>query len=362
LRCDEEQALEWQLAIADGTEEQACDPDVARDLLRAWQKRPDLPTELFRRVLRWSGDSSVIRNWPAVAQEADQLLRDHALRRWLSQQDERHALIAHIRKAPALDYSPRLVLWYQELLDELSEIIHCFVEQADRWREDGQSWRQDILERELERLHLLATPLLILSDLYFAEPSGGWRFAMAMFGFSDRQRREWRKHLNTAAIQAVIRFFLFDARVGRTPVESIKVLTFGDEALYDELLNELDLLTRQFDSMSQRDLVARNLAPIYASYREQSLRRAEISRRYRALMRLLHVDSLQNLLPDADKTIAQVGDAILTLSVLAATSRKFLSARQASTSDLQTIIADDETFTEAIRDLRIAHISGILLR
>ena len=362
VRCHREKALAWQLTVATGSKDRPCDPDVARDLLRVWQPEETLPRPFFQRILKWSADPAVIRNWPTVASEADRLLRNHALKRWLVDQDERHALVAHIRKAPVLSYSPRLVSWYQELLDELGETTACFVAQAEAWRNDSLDWRQSVLERELERLNLLATPILILSDLYFTEPDGGWNFAMAMFGFSTKQKRLWDECLEESSFNAVTRFFLFDLRAGRTPQETISTLCFGDTHLEEQLINELDLLSKKFDSFEQRDIVARALAPIYAGYREKSLRTAEIGRRYRSVMRLLHTDSLQNLLPNADETISRVARAISTLSVTASTCRKYLSSRQSDDPNLQTLIAEDQAFIESIRSLRASRLAEILLK
>jgi hypothetical protein len=359
LRCHRDAAIDWQLAIA--TNEEGCDPDVARDLLRAWQTLGDYGEPLLRQSLRWAGDNAVYRNWRPVSIEADRFLRHYALRSWLERQTEKTAIIEHVKRVPDLDHAPRLVCWYQELLDQLGRTTAFFISQANAWNTDHQAWHRAALVRELNRLRHLAEPLLLLADLYFAEPDGGWRFAMALFGFSDSQRGHWERCLESNARTAVNRRFLSDLRLGRKPAATIEQLCFGDTGRADLLKSELDLLSGEFDSLGQRDKVVSALAPIYASYRDRPLRATEISRRYRSMMRLLHPDSLNNLVPeDAHDVVEQADAAITTLRTLATASRKFLTARESSDPEIEKLVADDQVYVETIREHRNSAIAKLL--
>jgi hypothetical protein len=215
--------------------------------------------------------------------------------------------------------------------------------------------------REIVWLHQMMTPLLVLSDLLLRAPTGSYQFALAVFGFTDDSRLTWKQHLAVHSEKVVRRVFVNDLKNGRKPLASIKMLSFGDDSLVDELRGELDLFTEDFDSVRQRGIVVGRLAAVYASYKEDMLLTTEVGRRYRRLMRVLHEDNLRRLLDDTQMAEVQsMGDVLLMLATLAASSRKYINARRSTINNTAELIAAEMDFILEIRAKRAGVIQQLL--
>ena len=154
-----------------------------------------------------------------------------------------------------------------------------------------------VLGREFLGIMGLFVPLMVAADIILTSPDGAHGFALSVFGFSDRARKNWKARLEERAVEAVRRAFMFDLKNKRKPIQTIERLSFGDEALMASAKGMLDLLSGDFDNIKDREGAVEVLAPAYADSREPALRATEIGRRYRSLMRALHPDSLAHILP-----------------------------------------------------------------
>jgi hypothetical protein len=302
-----------------------------------------------------------------VVEEADKLLRRHALVAWGQDPPRVGAATQLARQAPYRD-DERLIRWLLRAVAAMGASVDFFCEQSERLGGTGgeqaaetDDWRRAAMYREIVWLHHMLTPLLVLSDLLLRAPTGSYQFALAVFGFTDAARQSWQQYLSTHSEKVVRRLFVNDMKNGRKPLGTIRLLSFGDESLVEELRGELDLFTETFDSMRQREIVVGRLAAVYASYKEDSLLTTEIARRYRRLMRVLHEDNLRRLL-DAEQMaeVAAMREVLLTLSTLAASSRKYINARRSTINNTAELIAAEMDFILEIRAKRAGVIQQLL--
>ena len=358
---DFEQAMRWQLEYLE-RHRGKLDPDLARDLLNAWLQAEAVPAEALEWAQIWSVDTNLCRQWPAVVQKADRLLREHALRSWDRTHAARTGSLAHLHLLIQnhLHDEDRLLRWFEAVILDMSEDVRFFVslnQDAERGpaatAAEPEPWRPAALVREIKSIEAVFTPILILSDLFLMLPDGAYRFALVFFGLIGRGREEWDEKLRRRAERAVRRSFVRALKEGRSPVEIISRLTFGDRILHNKLAGELDWITKHFDSINQREKVVKELAVIYASYREQGLLAAEIARRYRNLMRLLHEDNLRRLLSPEQYAEIEKLNILRDLAAIAGDARRFLSRRRALETPLEDMIATALDFGQALRRRRL---------
>jgi len=189
--------------------------------------------------------------------------------------------------------------WLDASLIDLGQSVQFFVtlnQQQANAAEQVQAWRAATLFREIRTVEALFTPILLMSDLILTRPDGAYRFGLAFFGLVGQGREQWNQALRAGAEKAVRLAFLRALKENQTPEQIIRKLTFGDREVQRRLMGELDWLSKRFDSVKQRDKVVRRLAVYYASYREAHLLAAEVARRYRDVMRVLHEDNLRRVL------------------------------------------------------------------
>jgi hypothetical protein len=365
LAAAREPAFAWQLQLC-ADPDTPPDPDVARDLLRAWRAQETLPAAALRQAVVWSSDEKAARHWPAVVIEADRLLRRHGLRAWLAQGEHRYQpAVRLLRLAPFTD-EDRLLNWVRSTVAAMGDNVEFFCQQSEQLADLGPAqpdaaWRQDALFRQVAWLSHMLPPVLLLSDILLVEPNGAFEFAMAVFGFTSDFRRQWRRRLLDQSAKAIRRCFLRDLRLGRPPADTIHVLCFGDALVEAKLRSELDLISQRFDSLKDRDEVIGMLAELYAGYREDGLLAQEIGHRYRRLMRLLHEDSLRRVLTPAQwEQMGPLQQTLLDLAAMASESRRFLSLRRALDRKTAELIAADADFTQGIRNLRTTYARRLL--
>jgi hypothetical protein len=360
---DLKRALKWELSLC-GEGGPAHDPDICRELLRAWQTVDALPTNILARVCTWSKSARLYRQWPAVVEEADKVLRQHALRAWFAEcaaaTSETRALQ---RLAPFLA-DRRMRRWYHSCIDSFGDRIAFFVRQANLLAEDSAASaqrRQDVLMGELRGIAHLTAPLLLISDLILASPTGALDFAMAIFGFSELSRERWERALEEKAKRIVRRAFVLDLKNGRPPDATIRRLSFDNEQMCELCLSELDLCSGQFDSLAQREVVVNRLSGSYASFRHDSLLATELGKRFRHTMRVLHEDNLQRVLrKDQHGALDALRPTLLEVAIVATESRRFLGMRRALEKSTDEILAAEEQYIESMRALRTRRIEGLL--
>ena len=358
LTIDRDLALAWQLKLA-ADKEHPIDADLARDMLKLWGRQEDLPHANLKLVLDWCDDDQVFRHWPAVIEEGDRLLRRFALRAWLKVAPPRSRPAQLLKMQAPFSSDKRLSRWLLETIQAMGSCVDFFLQQAD---EDTTSdLQQNALLCELERLHVMLTPLLICSDLIILAPTGSVDFAMAVFGFTQEYKRSWQLALEEQAKIAIRRAFLMDLMQQRPVLQTIERLCFGNDELFLIVTKELDSLSMNFDSVKQREVVVDKLCGIYSSFREQPLLATEIGRRYRRMMRVLHEDNLKRVLRnDLHDQLDHLQETLLDLSVIASDSRKFLAMRRALEKSMAELVAAEMDFTQSVRSLRSSYIRRLL--
>lgn len=361
LMVDRDAALRWQLDLCgDGP----VDPDVARDILRSWWSLDRLPPEATRQTLAWSSDVRVGRHWPQVAAEADRLLRRETLRNWLARSDRGNQLIRHLKLLDPFDDTDRMVRWFQRGMDHTATSVGGLAAQAEAVARAASAaeadWRREAVLQELRTLQTMLPPLMMLADVFLSSPNGALGFAMAMFGFTRARKRSWQAALEQQSRELVRRGFLTDLKRGRKPVESIRRLCFGDLDLVRAAEAELDLLSQDFDSITQREKVVVLLAPTYASFREPQLLAAELGRRYRRLMRVLHEDRLRIVLAHRFDDAAATMQALTELAALLSESRRLLAVHRHLALPADEVVAAEYEFVQRMRETRVAFLRQFL--
>jgi len=361
---DFDKALAWELDYLEKHRGQL-DPDFVRDLLNAWLRAESLPPPALHWAEIWSADENLTQQWPMVVKKADRLLRNYALRRWRQGRTEKTSGSLHLRRIIErhLKDDGRLLRWLEAGITEIGESVHFFVSSMNREEAppEAREWRGAAMLREIKRIDGLFMPILLLADLILAVPDGAYRFALAFFGLLGTGRKQWEEKLLAHAERVVRRTFVRYLGQDKTPVDIINTLSFGDEDMRLKLMGELDWITKQFDSVDQREKVVRQLAIYYASYREPQLLAAELARRYRDLMRVLHEDNLRRVL--TSEQFDEAGDlsVLRDLTSVAAAARRFLTHRRALETTVEEMVAAELDFGRTIRRRRLVFIHQLLV-
>lgn len=355
---DPDSALDWQLTYLRENRGEL-DPDVVRDLLQSWLAGPSLPREAFEWAETWSGDQSLQKQWPHVVRLADRLLHRHALAQWHASEDSKIPSLQHL--SIVLERFPgdekRLLRWFENAILDIGESVHFF---ATVHSHADAGWQSAALLREIRTIEALFPPVLLLADLIVHMPNGASRFALAFFGLVGSGREKWEQEMLTRGEMAVRRQFLRNMRRQIPPEETIRALCFGDQVLYNKLMGELDWLTKEFDSIKQREKVIQALAITYASFREGYFLAAEVSKRFRNLMRVVHEDNLRRVLPaDVFEEVSQL-KVLRDVATLAGDARHCLAKRRALETDLENMVAADLDFIQSVRRQRLALIHSVL--
>ncbi len=355
---------QWFLDYLD-SQEGDLDPDVLRDMMRVVLDHGAPRRELLRWAAKWSADESLQEYWPHMIEFSDRLLCRESLKVWqTSHVRGRSHFLAHLSllvRQGQLD-DEHLLNWERQALEGIGECVQRFMD-ASTESADGQGdeeWHRTLLFGELQRISGLLRPILFMADQLLREPDGTTCLAMVVLGLAGEGLERWEAHILKLCERAVLRAFLVDLREGRTPVETIRRLTFGDSEAFNHLCAELDLLTQRFDSLKQRDKVVSLLAVYYASYRRTDLLGAEVTRRYRNLRRLLHEDYWHGHLDEAQSEKLQHSGILRDFDSLTAAARKFLDRRRAPDASVEEMVASKMEFERYVRQLRLTAIKETL--
>ena len=361
---DQDEAFDWEVGYLEATRGDL-DMDIIRDVVRAWHQASALPPAALDWLTRLGLDETISREWPWLASLIDRALRRHALRAWRQAREAVHRNLVHLRLIADRDPVPDadLVRWLDAAVTDLGDHIQSFMAtavQVRRVKGEKPLALEGRLVAQLTALGKLFPLLLTSADLLLREPGGAYWFALGLLGISKSSLRRWRESLEQQAARVIYQLFLQDLRNDRSPLGTIRRFCLGDSRLCTALECQLDLLTKQFDSVEQRDIVVEELATIYGSSREEELVSRETTKRYRRLMQMLHEDSLRALVPEGVRRQLMAGDVIPHLTTLAAGARRFLAAwRNAKTSVADTIEAE-AVFVRQVRQARVAAIRQLL--
>lgn len=373
-RLDEEKCQQWFLSYFDKHEGEL-DPDVLRDILRVALERGTPNAGLLLWAEKWSGDEALQEYWPYMVEYSDRLLCREALKCWQKHQSRpKNHFLAHlnllIRNGSFADEN--LQGWGQQAMEGIGECVQRFMDvsvtpsplesllpgnrQKTQPSPEDDTWKHTMLFGELQRMTSLLKPIMITADQLLRTPDGATNLAMAVLGLAGEGLDRWEDHCLKLCERAVLHAFLIDLRDGRSPIETIRRLTFDDNVAFNHMCAELDLVSQRFDSLKQRDKVVSLLAVFYASYRRADLLGAEVSRRYRNLRRLLHEDFWRGHLEPEQLQTLQTSGILRDFDSLTAAARKFLDRRRALDASVEEMIASEMEFTRYVRQLRMVAI------
>jgi len=365
-RVDLDRSIEWETVYLEKNRGDL-DSDLVRDLLRAWRRERELPRSALEWAFKWSADRNIERQWPAVTREADLLLRKHALTSWQDRERSGSANLAHLRLL--LERQDRgdkpLLEWLESSITDIGSSVHFFVDLSRALLADPNEatadWRRAALLREIRKVEALFPPVLVLGDLILSVPNGAYGFALAFFGLTGDNRRNWEQRVHEFSRRTLLKAFLNDLRRGIGPLETIRRFCYGDRDLFLRMMSHLDFATSEFDSLEEREKVIEELAVYYASYHENELLAAEVARRYRDLMRVLHEDSLRRVLSPQQFAEVEHCEVLRDLASIAADARRYLARRRALDTDLEHMVAAELDFATAVRQRRLVLIRKMLV-
>ena len=343
----------WSLDLFDRRQGDI-DPDVARDVISvAMANNTELSPRFLNWILEFASDVNLLEYWPNVTKYADRLLCRQGLRRYFATHESRNTLLQQlefIMKNNMMD-DERLLTWVRRALNSVGESVQQFMslEKTDMPRE----WKALSLFREINHIADLYVPIMLVVDQILALPDGGTQLAMASMGLTGKALEKWEEGLAKNSVRAVTRKIMLDMKNKRPIVDTIRILTFGDNAAFQAAYAELDLATEKFDSIKQRDKVAALLAVYYASYRREKLLGVEISTRYRNLMRMIHDDFLEQQLDAGQLNSVHDSGILQEIASVASEARHFLGRRSAEENSLEQLIAAKMTFERFVRQKRI---------
>ncbi len=356
-RVDRRQAASWLVDYfhrQDGDH----DPDVIRDALMVALDDQDLPPAFLAWAETWALDANLLEYWPTVTRLADRLLCRYGLAAWNRQENlPRLTPLAHLRllleRKQKHDDDNHLLLWLRSTMDELGHAVLRFLPLDAVLDDRQQPWRTATLLVELRRLAAFYPPIMLTANCILDQPDGAEQLAMAFMGLDGQARRQWDDAMIAMATKIIRRTFLRDLKEARPPIETIRILTFGDQAAFNCACGELDLASEKFDSIAQREKVTIYLSTFYASYRQTQLIGAEIAKRYRRLMRILHEDFLRQVLAPEQLDELRRDGALDQLANMAAQARKFLARRRDIENSLEEMVAAKIDFERFVRQQRI---------
>jgi len=369
LRIDSERGFAWfeqYLARNRGY----LDQDVVRDILRSWRTSRPLPEGCLNWLFEWCGNEDLRQQWPAVAEEADVVLRRQLIDRWLPRlRSARSALVQNLARVGKNygEYSSALRRWQEDAVRELGGTVTAFIkfsrqlpgsDQASS--ETAREWSQEAVFHELARMENLFTPILLFSDVLLNEPDGSYRFALSLLGFPTSILNKWRHRLLEQTRKMVYQAVLDDIKADRQPIATIRTYSAGDRQLYRYLLSQLDLVSRTFGSLEQRDKVVEELALHFSSLREAHLLPRELTARYRRLMRTLHEDSLRHLLDSEQYSRSEEFVVRRDLLAAATEARRYIQRRRALRTSVEEMLSSRFDFEKGIRQRRLQFARRVL--
>ncbi len=358
-RMDVQRFQEWAADYLDSHTGQLT-PEVIRDLIFTLRNEQQVSPRIAQWLAKWCGDAALLENWPLVTRYADRLLGRLALRQWgKTVSQPRNRAIAHLKlliQQEQLD-DQHLLTWLTNTLQNFGEGVERFIELV---KDDAtESWENAALIAELRTLASTYHPILLVADHLLNQPDGAAKLAMAFLGIIGKGLMEWEKRISILSEKIIRRAFLRDLGAGRTPVETIRQYTFGDDLAFNLIRNQLDLLSQQFDSIAQREVVVKRLAVYYASFRRAPMLGVEVAKRYRHLARTLHTDYLQNHLSSKELDEFQQQGFIQELYTMTSLAKRFLDHRRALEMSVEEMLASEIEFVAQVRKKRLEIIRNI---
>jgi hypothetical protein len=148
-------------------------------------------------------------------------------------------------------------------------------------------------ELEFIRLNQHVELLLLLSDLFVELPRGIQHFSEALFGLDQTWQEAMRQKVDQKIEEQLNRSVLERIRDNQSLIEWLCSLKLLDRETMLDLIGQLDLRHGQFKSLADREGAVRRVAVPYAELVFQKKLERTLQRRFRAMVRILHVDGLR---------------------------------------------------------------------
>lgn len=347
LAIDPQFTFDWQLNFLNT--HQPADPDVVRDFARSWSSQAaNLPLPILEKLLDWAESDSLRDLWPTAADAVETTLYQWQLAQ-LSAGEGGGTLFGLLRRYAPFTDRKKLNFWMSRGLETLVDHTVYFSELEKSESTDEKS--REIVQREMaaELRAMLEgfAPLLTLSHRLISEVNGAEKLAMSLLGFSPTRHKRWKDLLHRLAVKTIRLFFLKDLQQGTPVIDTIRKLARNDEQVVMRIEQELDLRSKSFDSVKQRDKVTELLAWQYSSYREEHLLQGELSRQYRRMMRMLHADNLNRLLGDLAAEFTG-SSQLLELSALINSARNYMTIYHSLEPDAQAVETARDQFLDEV--------------
>lgn len=344
--------------------EGSLDPDVIRDFLRVAYCQETLSNTLLDWTLRWCGDSQLLEHWPNVVFTGDRVLCVQAVKEWFSRNTPRNPSVAHLQllfKRGRID-DETLLKWLESALGRLADCMLRIMSLTNSDDHFDKTQFGGALYGELKRLGSVYPLVMMVGNQLLCLPDGEQRFALAVFGLAGDGLKQWEKRLDSYCADVIRRMFILDMRAGKSPVETIRRMTFQDDDAFRTAMSHLDLVSARFDSMKERERVVDILVPFYSSFRRDKFLAMEVTRRYRVIMRMLHEDYLHDAL-SAEQLASVKGDGtVFDIASLMGDARKYLDRRRDKVATLEKLLASRCEFEEIVRQRRLAVIRRELFK
>jgi hypothetical protein len=155
-----------------------------------------------------------------------------------------------------------------------------------------ESSHSSLFEMEFVRLNQHVELLLLLSDLFVELPRGIQHFSEALFGLDQTWQKAIREKIDEKIEEQANMEVLSRIRDNQSLIDWLCSLRLLDRETMLDLLGELDLKHGHFKNMADRQSAMRRVAVPYAELVFQKKLERTLQRRFRAMVRILHVDGL----------------------------------------------------------------------
>ena len=357
---DSEATARWMVDYFENHEGEL-DPDIVRDALSSALVSGGVPDPAFVEwAIHFASDPNLLEYWPMVTRYADRFLCQAALRAWAAEDTPRNTLLNRLARQVRdnrLD-EESLLAWCRLALDEVGMSVQRFID-MEHGHADA-AWQSASLMTELHRIANVYLPVMLVIDQLLVLPDGTSLLAMAFLGLAGESLEKWEEELEKFSERAVRRTFMLKLKHSESPVDTLRLLTFGDQRAFNAVYAMLDLVTEKFDSIAQREKAVAFLAVYYSSFRRPHLLGIEVGRRYRNLMKMLHEDFLRNALDEAQFAEIEGTGILQEIATIAAEARKYLGRRRMSENTLEEMMAAKISFERFVRERRASLIRSLM--
>ena len=323
-------------------------------------------------LLRIAADPDLRRNDPMLVADAKASLVRHALRQRLGVELAARRGGERLPGPGGWRWMFDRAGWFRadraralgsEKLARLASSIQGLLQVARRPGPAGDETRGRAFELELVRLSDTLELLLLLADLFLDQPRGAQRLAEALFGMDRVWQREVRARIDRQVERLMARQIAERLGAAGGLIEWLRGLRLVDRETFLAVLNRLDVGTNQFGSLADRDWAVGVLAVPYAELLLERRMERTLQRRFRALVRILHVDGLRaQLSPDGFARLErEFGEQLRDWYSLLLAAKNYLGRLQSHYRELtEDFLFEEDRFKGEVERRQLAVLAAAL--